>query len=257
MYVYEYLLGFFFFFQKTILSNPKLWFLVLVLDVTAWFFRICWNKWLSSANCSWQKMHEDCNRRKSNDVDDEMVIGKDRGCGNIMGCFRYELENDGGIIRWEFPLNIARKIWSEVFCWISLIINESFFDKSIVDDTAAVGYSWTVSEMVDEEVFVERESERDEHRGCFGWTDLDVEDEAMADPLDGWGLCHRRCEAKLAGQLNVLSHSGQLNHGEEILNDRSVVWISTYRNSMCTTRGHLCIANAKAFSYLILHNWQT
>jgi hypothetical protein len=29
--------------------------------------------------------------------------------------------------------------------------------------------------------------------------------------MDDWGLCHRRCEAKLAGQLNVLSHSGQLN----------------------------------------------
>jgi hypothetical protein len=31
------------------------------------------------------------------------------------------------------------------------------------------------------------------------------------DDMDDWGLCHRRCDAKLAGQLKVLSHSGQLN----------------------------------------------
>ena len=155
-------------------------------------------------------MHDDCNRRKSND--DGIDIGKDRWGGKINGCFI----NDEGSIRCELPLNIVRKRWSDAFCCIELIIKESFFGKSMFDDvvTETVGYSWTVSEIVDDEVFVERESERDEHRWCLLMTDFGVEDAVGANRLDDrddWGLCHRRCEAKLAGQLNVLSHSGQLN----------------------------------------------
>ena len=69
-----------------------------------------------------------------------------------------------------------------------MIIKESFFDRSIVDDVVAdnVGYSWTVSDVVvDEDVLVERESEREEYRGCFEGTDFGVEVDGNAEPFDG------------------------------------------------------------------------
>jgi len=171
-------------------------------------------------------MHDDCNRRKSND--DGIDIGDGRWCGKINGCFMYELVNGcnkGGNIRCELPLYIVRKSWSEALRCVPFMMKESFFSISILDDDDAErdGYSWTVSETVEEEVLVERESERDEHRGCLlvidFWAEDDV-DGTRADSLDdndGWGLCHRRCEAKLAGQLNVLSHSGQLNEMKNLI----------------------------------------
>ena len=191
--------------------------LLFVLDVTAWFFRICWSNWLSSENCSWQKIHDDCNRRKSND--DGIDIGNGRWCGKINGCFIYDVLRDwncGGNILCEFPLYIVRNIWSVDFLFGPFKTRESFFGvATFVDNdvTEKDGYSWTVSETVDEEVFVERESERDEHCGCLWVIVFCIEDEDAVAPitLDTCGLCHRRCEAKLAGQLNVLSHSGQLN----------------------------------------------
>jgi hypothetical protein len=133
--------------------------------------------------------------------------------------------NDGGNIRWELPLCIARKICSEAFGCVPFKIKESFFGTSRVDDDDAEtdGYSWIVSETVDEEVLVERESERDEHRRCLFVTDFWVEDNdggagvGSLEDIGGWGLCHRRCEAKLAGQLNVLSHSGQLNEMKNLV----------------------------------------
>jgi hypothetical protein len=57
-------------------------------------------------------MHDDCNRRKSND--DGIDIGKGRWCGKINGCFMNEVANGwngGGKIRCGLPLNIARKTW--------------------------------------------------------------------------------------------------------------------------------------------------
>jgi len=167
-------------------------------------------------------MHDDCNRRKSND--DGIDIGKCRWCGKIDGCFIYEVVNGwncGSNIRCELPLYIARKIWSEAFWCVPFNRRESFFDTATFDDEDAETdeYSWTVSETVDEDVFVDRESERDEHRACLFVIDFWTEDDdgcadadvGSFDDNDDWGLCHRRCEAKLAGQLNVLSHSGQLN----------------------------------------------
>ncbi len=177
-------------------------------------------------------MHDDCNRRKSND--DGIDIGKGWWCGKINGCFMYEVVNgwnEGGNIRCKLPLCIARKTWSEAFLCVPFTTKESFFDITIFDDdddddTETDGYSWTVSETVDEEVFVERESERDEHRCCLFVTDFCAEDDDDDDggggarsleDIDDWGLCHRRCEAKLAGQLKVLSHSGQLNKMKNLI----------------------------------------
>lgn len=172
-------------------------------------------------------MHDDCNRRKSND--DGIDIGKGRWCGKMNGCFIKELAydwNGGGKIRCGLPLHIARKIWSEAFWCVPFKTKDVFFNTSIFDDDDDAGrdeYSWTVSDIIDEEVFVERESEPDEHRGFLFVVDFWAEDDdddggaGSLDVNDDWGLCHRRCEAKLAGQLNVLSHSGQLNEMKNLV----------------------------------------
>lgn len=52
------------------------------------------------------------------------------------------------------------------------------------------------------------------------------------------GLCQRRWEARLAGQLNILSHSG-------------------HRYSTLTIREHLCWAREKGSAYASLHSWHT
>ena len=85
-------------------------------------------------------------------------------------------------MRDALSLGIAVKAWSAARRRVPSTKERSLFGKLIsVDDETDDGYSWTVSEMVDEEVFVERDSDGEEHCGRLLFIDARIDGSDATD----------------------------------------------------------------------------